>query len=67
MAGERGAVRPAVSRRVDVPAVDRARQSPNKKATRGTPTAALTPVALINQPIALPRPVGGKTSAINAR
>jgi AraC-like DNA-binding protein len=34
MAGERGAVRPAVSRRVDVPAVDRARQFLDAERTR---------------------------------
>src|SRR5262249_60821245 len=39
----------------------------SKEATSGTPTAALTPEALVNQPMALPRPVGGTTSAIAAR
>jgi hypothetical protein len=43
MAGERGAVRPAVSRRVDVPAVDRARQFLDAERTRVVHSTELTP------------------------
>src|SRR5262245_7188854 len=37
--------------------------APTRPASSATPNAALTPMALINLPIALPRRAGGKTSA----